>query len=149
VLLWAAFFEAVERRFGPAPPAAGEVIEYVSYLRSRSDVVARQIDPRSAERLIQSVFVKEDIGDIDPSVVFQIKLVLLAALVAEAGLDGATLDQFLGSARGIADHLLAKSDSAADEITAADERRLGVPDRAPGWQPPVRPGESGAGGRPA
>jgi hypothetical protein len=105
-LLSATFCEAVDRRFAPAAPAA-EVIEYVGDVRSRTAGAAAQIDPRSAERLILAVYAGEDIGDIPPGTVFRTQILLLSALVADAGLDDAGLDELLGAGRATADSWLA------------------------------------------
>jgi hypothetical protein len=83
------------------------VIEYVGEVRSRFAGAAAQIDPRSAERLILAVYTDEDIHDIDLGVAVRTEMLLLAALVADAGLDDAALDEFLAAARAIADQWLA------------------------------------------
>ena len=106
LLVAAAFFEAVARRFGPAVLAA-EVTEHISRLRSGSDLLARHLDSRSAERLILSVSTGEDTADIGLAASFEAEVLLLVALVAEAGMDGEALDQLLGRARAAADQQLA------------------------------------------
>lgn len=45
-LVNAAFFEAVDRRFGKASTPAS-IIEYISDVRSRSDEIAEKVDPAS------------------------------------------------------------------------------------------------------
>jgi hypothetical protein len=102
----AALAEAAGRRFASADPAA-EVIGYVARVRSSSGLVAGQVDPLSAERLILSACGAGDADGIDPGVALRTRLVLLAGLVAEAGMEGAALDQLLGAAREVADQWLA------------------------------------------
>jgi MoxR-like ATPase len=105
-LVSAALAEAAGRRFASADPAA-EVIEYVARVRSSSGLVAGQVDPLSAERLILSACAGGDADGIDPGIALRTRLVLLAGLVAEAGMAGAALDQLLGAAREVADQWLA------------------------------------------
>lgn len=101
-LVTAAFCQAVERRFA-SDNSADDVIEFVGDVRSRSDRAADEIDPRTAERLILAVYTDEPIGDLDPKTSFGIQLLLLAALIADAQLDDAGLDEFLTEARKLAD----------------------------------------------
>ncbi len=104
-LLNAAFFEAVDRRFGKDVKAP-DIVEFVADVRSRSDHAASAVDPRVAERLIRKVVVGEATDDIDPGSSIKAKLYLVAALVADEDLDDAGLDLFIVKARKLADYLL-------------------------------------------
>lgn len=104
-LVNAAFFEAVDRRFGKAS-APTDVIEYVADVRSRSNDIAEKLDPNTGERLIRKVLVGEPTDDIDARTSATAKLFLLAALVADENFGGAELDQFLARARKMASYLL-------------------------------------------
>jgi hypothetical protein len=104
-LLTGAFFEAVNRRFGKKS-AKGDVIEFVADVRSRLDEVAETVDPRVAERLIREVLGDGSTRDVPGRASATAKLFLLAALVADEGLDGAGLDEFMAKSRKLADHLL-------------------------------------------
>lgn len=57
-LVNAAFFEAVDGRFGKASTPAS-IIEYISDVRSRSDEIAEKVDPSVGERLIRKVLAGE------------------------------------------------------------------------------------------
>jgi hypothetical protein len=102
-LLVAAFFEAVDRRFGQNGTKA-DVVEFVAGLRSRTGSLADAIDPRAAERLILAAFTDEDIADIDDKIKGGLYGLLLAALITDARLSGIDLDEFMAEARSIADH---------------------------------------------
>jgi hypothetical protein len=104
-LVNAAFFEAVDRRFGKASTPAS-IIEYVSDVRSRSDEIAEKVDPGAGERLIRKVLVDEPTDDIDSRTSATVKLFVLAALVADEDFGSAELDQFLSKFRKMADYLL-------------------------------------------
>jgi len=106
-LISAAFFTAAERRFGTGNSTAADVIEFVGSLRSRFDSAASDIDPRIAERLLLAAVSDEQISDLDPKTSFTTQHLLLAALVADAQLDMAALDEFLGQSRKLADQWLA------------------------------------------
>jgi hypothetical protein len=103
-LVSAAFSVAVGERFPEGTPAA-DVIEYVGDIRSRTEGAAK-IDPRTAERVILAVITDEEIDDIDARTSFETQLVLLAALIADAHLDAAGLDNFMIRARNLADRWL-------------------------------------------
>jgi hypothetical protein len=103
-LVTAAFGEAIERRFGGnREPKA--IIQFVADVRTRSDRLAREIDPDIAERTILSALGKGSVQGLDREAVTQAKLVLLAGVVADEHLDGDRLDAFLASARKLADQL--------------------------------------------
>jgi hypothetical protein len=101
----AAFAIAVDERFPEGTPAA-DVIEYVGDVRSRGESAGR-IDPRIGERVILAITSEETIEGIEPRVGFQARLVLLAALIADARLDEAALNAFMVRARKLADSWLA------------------------------------------
>jgi hypothetical protein len=103
-LVSAAFAVAVEERLPGA--TAADVIEFVGGVRSRNEGADR-IDPLVAESLILAITSDGNVEDTDPWVGFQTQLILLAALVAEAGFDEAGLDGFLRRSRTLADKWLA------------------------------------------
>lgn len=104
-LLNAAFIRAVTRRFGKESDDA-TIINFIADARSRSDEVAQAIDPRVGERLIRKVASGEPTDDIGARASSTAKLLLLAVLVTDEGLEGAALDEFLASARKLADYLI-------------------------------------------
>jgi hypothetical protein len=101
----AAFFEAVDRRFGKASTPAS-IIEYISDVRSRSDEIAEKVDPSVGERLIRKVLAGETTDNIDSRTSATVKLFVLVALVADENFGTAELDQFLAKVRKMADYLL-------------------------------------------
>lgn len=103
-LVSAAFTLAAVRRFPEGTPTA-EIIDYVADIRSRTDRTAA-IDPVIAERVLLAISADEKIGDIDQRTSFQTQLVLLAALVGDARLDSAELDNFMVRSRRLADRWL-------------------------------------------
>lgn len=100
-LVSAAFCIAAERRF-PRGTTASDVIQFVGDVRSRTQRTA-EIDPRAAERVIRAVISTENIDDIHPRTSWEIQLLLLGAMTADARYDAADLDEFLGEARKLAD----------------------------------------------
>lgn len=104
-LVTAAFGEAVERRFGQRYQPA-DVVAFVADVRARSDRLAAELDPDAAERVISAVLGHASTRDLDREAVTRAKLVLLAALVADARLDDAALDELLAAARKLADQLM-------------------------------------------
>jgi hypothetical protein len=105
-LVSAAFCLAVERRFGRQTTTA-EVIEFVGDVRSRSDHVAAQLDPKVAERVIRGVYVDDSFDDLDAKTSWEAQMILLAAMTANAQYDATGLDAFLSEARKVADQWLA------------------------------------------
>lgn len=103
-LVPAAFFVAVLHGFRD-DNRQGQVIEFVAKVRSRSEQLADDVDPRIAERLILGVFDGdgEEIPDVTAWTEFRYQLVLLAAFVADQRLDDAELDGFLAKSRALAD----------------------------------------------
>ena len=104
-LVAGAFCEAVERRF-PQGHQPADVITFVGDVRSRSERLARELDPQVAERIIRAVLGEGSISDLSDATVAGTQIVLLAALIADEQLDDAGLDTFLGSARKLADQLM-------------------------------------------
>lgn len=102
-LIPAAFFVASEKKFKNATKS--DVIEFVSKLRSQYDL-AEDLDPRTAERLILATFTDEDIDDIPDETKGSHFILLLGALVNEANLSDAELDEFLAAARKLTDEWL-------------------------------------------
>ena len=101
----AAFVEAVDRKFS-SDTTADDVIEFVGDVRSRSERVRVSLDPRLAERVLLAAVTDEDISDLDPREVRRSQRILLNALIVDEDLDGARLDEFMATARGLADRLL-------------------------------------------
>ncbi len=104
-LVNAAFFEAVDRRFGKASTPAS-VTEYISDVRSRSDEIAEKVDTGVGEQLIRKVLTGEPTDDIDSRTSASVKLFVLSALVADESFGSAELDRFLAKIRKMADYLL-------------------------------------------
>lgn len=103
-LIPAAFFVASEQRFKNA--TTSDVIEFVSKLRSQYDL-AEDIDPRTAERLILATSTDENIDDIPDETKGSHFMLLLGALVKEASFSDSELDEFLVTARKLANEWLA------------------------------------------
>jgi hypothetical protein len=101
-LIAAGFFEAADRRFAAGHTDA-EIIEFVAAARATSAGTAEKIDPRLAERMIRGVFEDEPIDDVTGQTTVETQVLLLAAMVAEARLDGTELDAFLAESRKMAD----------------------------------------------
>jgi hypothetical protein len=101
-LLAAAFFEAVDRRFAEHNDDA-EVVEFVGAVRSRSERLAEQIDPKVAERIIWHSLGKGSIADLNDEAVIGTQFTLLAALIVDAQLNDSQLDDFLAESRAVAD----------------------------------------------
>lgn len=106
-LVAAGFFEAVNRRFAKDGSPA-DVISFVADVRSRSDRLADNIDPQTAEQLIRGVVTEEDFPDLDTGTRGRLFIVLLAALVSDERFNGDELDAFLADARKTADGWLAQ-----------------------------------------
>jgi hypothetical protein len=101
----AAFVEAVDRKFS-SDVTADDIIEFVGDVRSRSERVQASLDPRVAERVLLAAVTDADISDLDPREVRRSQRILLNALVVDEDLDDARLDEFMTTARGLADRLL-------------------------------------------
>jgi hypothetical protein len=101
----AAFIEAVDRNF-TSGTTTDDIIQFVVNVRSRSEKVRASLDPRVAERVLLAAVTDADISDLDPREVRRSQTILLNALIVDEGLDGARLDGFIATARGLADRLL-------------------------------------------
>jgi hypothetical protein len=104
-LVTAAFIKAVSHRFGKESTSA-DVIAFVADARSRFDEIAEAVNPQAGERLIRKVVAGGSTDDIDPRTSSTVKLLLLAALVADEEFDSEALDEFVADARKFADYLL-------------------------------------------
>jgi|SRR5215211_2115827 len=104
-LLAAAFYEAVDRRFGKSHTLA-DVIQFVADARTRFDESGQDVDSRAAERLVLAVLGEGSVDDLDDSTVARTQMVLLADLVAQANLDDNGLDEFLSYSRKLADRTM-------------------------------------------
>lgn len=104
-LITAAFFEAVDRRFG-ARYALPDIVEYVAEVRTRSPNPDRGIDPSVAERLIRMALGEGITHGVDKKTLIHTEGALLVALVSDEQLDDAALDAFLAKARAIADRVI-------------------------------------------
>jgi len=102
VLVSAAFFEAVDRRFGKGYTRA-EIVQFVADARARFDQSGHDLDPLAAERLVLSALDEESIDDLDDKTLGQTQVVFLAALIADEQFDAPGLDEFLVEARKLAD----------------------------------------------
>lgn len=101
-LVTAAFFEAVDRRFITNDKVAdrAEVIEFIAYQRSAYPIAAEQFDPTVAEQAVLHALGKGSISeDVDGETLLGVKILVLAALTAEADYSEAELDGFLAKAR--------------------------------------------------
>lgn len=103
-LMYAAFVLAVRRRFAPAWTRA-DVVRYVGSVRAHG-LAEGDIEPLAAESLILRALGRDVPPGIDEQAKAAAQAVLLAALVADLGLDDAALDQFLDQAWGLADRWL-------------------------------------------
>lgn len=104
-LVYATFVTAVRRRFSPTWTMA-EVIQFVALVRRALDDDRAAVDPITAENLIRRALgdhVSDNAGE-EAKAISQ--LILLVALVAEAGLDSIGLDQLLSEARAMADQIV-------------------------------------------
>lgn len=104
-LVTAAFGVAVERRFGQHYQPA-DVVSFVADVRARSDRLARELDPDVAEGTVNAVLGHGTTRGLDKEAVTRAKLVLLGGLVADARFDDEGLDEFLATARKLADQLM-------------------------------------------
>jgi hypothetical protein len=75
-------------------------------VRSRSENVRATLDPRVAERVLLAVVKDGDVSDLDRREARRSERILLNALIADEQLDSAGLDEFMATARKLADELL-------------------------------------------
>jgi hypothetical protein len=103
-LITAAFIEAADRRFGAAGRSddAGVGV-FVDDVRARFPGADSEIDPITAERVIQHTIGRGSVSDVDGAAIRRIERLLLPLLVAEEHLSEQELDQFLTSARKLLD----------------------------------------------
>lgn len=104
-LIAAAFFSAVERRFGENGTDT-DIIKFVADTRAQFEGDDAQIDPHVAETMIHAVLGKNTDEEFDDEAVVMAQVLLLGALIADENLDDAGLDAFLTEARGVADQWL-------------------------------------------
>lgn len=104
-LVYAAFFEAVDRRFAEDGQLAGEaaIIDFVAEVRAGSAYAAEEIDPAHAERIISFLLGRGGIGDIDHDAGTRCQIVLLVELIEAADLGDTGLDAFVAKARSMAE----------------------------------------------
>jgi hypothetical protein len=102
ILIAAAFFEAVDRRFGKGYTRA-EIVQFVAHARARFDQSGHDLDALAAERLVLSALEEESVDDLDDKTVVQTQIVFLTALITDEQLDAPSLDEFLAEARKLAD----------------------------------------------
>jgi hypothetical protein len=105
VLIAAGFFEAADRRFANGGIRA-DVVDYVGAVRSRSERLANDIDPAVAERLIMHVLGEGSTADLPDESVVAHQFYMLVALVGDERMDDTALDDFLTTARALADKWL-------------------------------------------
>jgi hypothetical protein len=105
-LLVAAFFRAVERRFGGGSTDA-EIVKFVADARARFDQSGNDIDPGTAERLVLAALGKASVDGLDDEMVVRTETVLLSALVIAENLDDDGLDKFMKEARELANEWIA------------------------------------------
>ncbi len=103
-LVTAAFFEAVDRRFGTRYTLA-DIVQYVAEVRTRLRNPDRGIDPNVAERLIRKALGEGTTRGIDKETLLRTESVLLTVLIMDEQFDDAALDAFLAEARALADRL--------------------------------------------
>jgi hypothetical protein len=101
-LVAAGFFEAVDRRFA-ADATPAEVVSFVDDVRHRFDGAEAAIDPVAAESLILDVLGQDSVASPDPATCRRTQTLLLPVLVVGERLDDAGLDEFVASARHLAD----------------------------------------------
>jgi hypothetical protein len=103
VLMQAAFFEAVDRRFGKGYTRQ-EVVQYVADARSRFVQTGQEVDPGAAERLmLVALGSSVSVDDIDGKALGTIEMFILVALITDENLDATGLDEFMKEVRKSAD----------------------------------------------
>jgi hypothetical protein len=83
--------------------APAEIVEFVGQVRTRSDRIADELDPRAAERLILHALGEGSIEGLDEETVAGTQMLVLAALIADEHLDDAGLDEFMAEVRAVAE----------------------------------------------
>lgn len=103
-MIIAAFLRAVPQKFSK-DSTRDEIIEYVAAVRSRADSLT-EIDPNAAERMITSVFTGESTRDIDSNMKVEIQVLFATTIINDRGIEGQLFDDFIASARSLANELL-------------------------------------------
>lgn len=101
-LIAAGLFEAAYRRFAKNGTVA-DVVEFVADVRTRSEDVARDLDPVVAERVIRAALGDGRLDDLDDRTVISAQVILLAGLIGDEQLDEAGLDAFMAEVRATAE----------------------------------------------
>jgi hypothetical protein len=107
VLVSNAFIEAADRRFGSAATSE-DVIAFVADVRAWADSVREGLDPAVAERVLLAAVGVGDVRGLDARTVRTGQAVLLTAMITDAGLEQAELDEFMTRVRAQADDQLAR-----------------------------------------
>lgn len=102
-----AFMAAVTLKFNKQS-SREEIIDYVADVRSRSESMAEALDPSATERMIGSIYLDDDIDDIDARMVMAIEMYIAVAIVTDKGISGPELDDFLATARQYAEKMLSR-----------------------------------------
>ncbi|RKS67700.1 hypothetical protein BZB76_6825 [Actinomadura pelletieri DSM 43383] len=117
LLLYAAFTKATKKKFSPLY-SVPQLIRYVADHRLSLEEHARELNPRVAESLLRFALGDESLGErppfgVDTMSVVRAEMYLLMALVQEAKLNDAELEEFI-------------KDSAvlANEWAAADQEQV-------------------------
>jgi|SRR5690606_2051753 hypothetical protein len=107
-LIAAAFIEAAERRFIRNGKTAdeSEVIEFVARVRETDDEMPEIINPELAESMILHLLEKGTTIEADENTKLGHQIVLLTFMIGEEKLNESELEEFLSSARSLADELI-------------------------------------------
>ena len=105
-LVAAAFFEAVERRFGTTAPNQADVVEFVGDVRGRSEGIRERFSARDAERMIMHVFGEGSADDLSDKTVRDIQAIVTASIIGDEQLSDAELDSFMAEVRSVAERLV-------------------------------------------
>jgi hypothetical protein len=109
-LLYAALIIAARRKFGPAWTRA-DIVRFTARVRAMlaGHPDARQhpdlLDPLAAEHELRSALGEDVPGSPAPMAKAAAQVMLLAALVLDAGMDSSAVSSFLEEARGLADRM--------------------------------------------
>jgi hypothetical protein len=103
-LVYAAFVAAVRRRFSPTWTVP-DVIRFVGTARARLLNDEIEIDPRTAEILMRRALGDGIVAERDEEARARAQIFLLGEMVVDEDLDDDGLDEFLATARVLADQL--------------------------------------------
>jgi hypothetical protein len=103
-LVYAAFVTAARRRFSPTW-AVPDVIRFVAAARAELLQDDIDIDPRTAEILTRRALGNSIAAELDEEASVRAQLFLLGEFILGEDLDDVRLDEFLATARGLADQL--------------------------------------------